>query len=48
MMTIEQARKRLPDNMKDLPDEEVQEIINFVYAVVRLTLTNYKKELSND
>lgn len=48
MMTIDQARKRLPDNMKDLPDEEIQEIINFVYAVVHLTLDNYKQELSND
>ena len=38
MLSIEECRKSLGKNYKDLPDEEVQKIRDFLYEITNMVL----------
>jgi len=47
MLSIEETRKFLSDDLKDIPDEKVEEITSGVYELVEIILDEYIEQKLN-
>lgn len=41
MITIEQARNKLPDEYAEMSDEQIEEILSFFYKIAHLLINKY-------